>query len=253
MESEKTISSQIFTKNKKFEILNRECRRSEKGSYIYTFFIKCVTCGLERTTSGSKVESCVCNNCKKENTNSKYVGQIIGTYKILEFSHYGENKTQTKYYTVECINCNTIAVKSLKTILGNYKKCSSCEEKTIKRIPTLEAPRNCVKLSYISGAVDRGYTFDLDDETFDKLIFGNCFFCGQEPTEYKSDLRLNKTNLPFKRNGIDRLINSIGYTKENSITCCAKCNRMKSDLDYKDFIEHITKIVNKGSTTIETT
>jgi hypothetical protein len=246
---EKTISSQVFTKNGKFEITKKESSRNEKGSYIYTFYIKCVNCGSEKTTSGSHLERCICNNCRKESTNDKYIGQITGCYKVLSFSHYGESKTQTRYFNVQCINCNTISVKSLKTILTTTEHCSNCEIKK-RKTPTLDAPRNCVKSSYVSGAVDRGYIFNLSDEKFDELIFGNCFYCGQEPEEYKSDLRLNKTNLPFKRNGIDRLNNSIGYTEENCVTSCSKCNRMKSDLDYLDFIQHINKIVNKGSTTI---
>lgn len=246
----KTISSQMFTKNKKFEIIKKESRKNEKGSYIYTFYIKCVKCGFERTTSGSHLERCVCNNCKKENTNDKYIGQIIGCYEVLSFSHFGKDKSQTKYFNVRCTKCNSESIKSLKTIMTTKEYCSNCEIKRKRKEPTLDAPRNCIKYSYISGAIERGYSFSLSDEDFDELIFGNCFYCGQEPEEHKSDFRLNKTNLPFKRNGIDRLDNNIGYTKENCVTACSKCNRMKSNLNYLDFMQHIKKIVNKGSTTI---
>ena len=68
---EKTISSQVFTKNGKFEITSKESRRNEKGTYIYTFYIKCVDCGFEKITSGSHLERCKCDNCKKETTNDK--------------------------------------------------------------------------------------------------------------------------------------------------------------------------------------
>ena len=88
-------------------------------------------------------------------------------------------------------------------------------------------------------------------------FFSNCYFCGSEPKEYQSDKRFNKTNISFKRNGIDRLNSSLGYTKENSVSCCATCNLMKMTLGEKEFITHINKIsnflVNKGSTTIEIT
>ncbi len=246
---EKTISSQVFTKNKRFEILKKESYKNEKGNYIYTFFIKCVNCGLEKTTSGSHLERCICNNCRKQNTNEQYINKTFGCYKVLNFSNYGENKTKTKYFNVECLECNSTSIKSLKVILTSPKNCSDCKTKT-RRTPTLQAPRNCVKYSYTSGAVERGYIFELSDKKFDELIFGNCFYCGQEPEEYKSDARLNKTDLTFKRNGIDRLDNSIGYTDENCVTACFKCNKLKSNLNYSDFMQHITKIVNKGSTTI---
>ena len=38
-----------------------------------------------------------------------------------------------------------------------------------------------------------------------------------------------------KRNGLDRKNNKFGYSKENCITSCGICNRMKMDLDYDIF------------------
>ena len=51
----------------------------------------------------------------------------------------------------------------------------------------------------------------------------------------------NYTDTPFLRNGIDRIDNNKGYTKENCVPCCDICNRIKMDLPYNVFIEHITK------------
>ena len=46
----------------------------------------------------------------------------------------------------------------------------------------------------------------------------------------------------FKHNGIDRLINSIGYVFDNCVSCCYVCNKMKMNLDYTVFINQIIKI-----------
>lgn len=35
---------------------------------------------------------------------------------------------------------------------------------------------------------------------------------------------------------LDRKINSLPYSKENCVVCCTHCNKMKSNLDYDDFI-----------------
>ena len=43
-------------------------------------------------------------------------------------------------------------------------------------------------------------------------------------------------------NGIDRLDNSKGYEKENTVTCCGICNKMKLTLTLKEFIEQCSQI-----------
>ena len=41
----------------------------------------------------------------------------------------------------------------------------------------------------------------------------------------------------FIYNGIDRIDNSKGYEKYNSVSCCEKCNRMKNILGKAEFIK----------------
>jgi len=43
----------------------------------------------------------------------------------------------------------------------------------------------------------------------------------------------------YKYNGIDRKINSRGYTPDNSLPCCRTCNFMKKDMDYQTFVDWI--------------
>lgn len=42
--------------------------------------------------------------------------------------------------------------------------------------------------------------------------------------------------------GIDRVDNSVGYTKENSVPCCKLCNFMKKAMSRNDFLSRIKKI-----------
>ena len=53
-------------------------------------------------------------------------------------------------------------------------------------------------------------------------------------------------------NGIDRIDSNIGYIKENCVSCCWTCNKMKNNFSQKEFLEKINKIYCnfKSSTTI---
>lgn len=245
----KTISSQVFTKNKKFEIVNKTSEKIDE-KYIYNYHLKCIKCGEEQIVH-SHIERSICKNCKNLEKNNEFINHVFGTYKVLSFSHFQDKR---RYYNVKCTYCGTESVQLISHLKNNPGSCSVCKYERRNSIPTLNAPRNCVKSSYISGAKSRNLEFSLSDEQFDKLIFSDCYFCGSKPKEYQSDLRLNKTNLPFKRNGIDRLDSLQGYTVNNTVSCCDKCNLMKMSLHFNDFTEHINKIynyiVNKGSTTI---
>jgi hypothetical protein len=68
---------------------------------------------------------------------------------------------------------------------------------------------------------------EIPFEEFVKLTKNNyCFYCGEF----------------FEVLGLDRHINSNGYTMENSKPCCGVCNKMKMDTDYWEFIAKCTKI-----------
>lgn len=45
--------------------------------------------------------------------------------------------------------------------------------------------------------------------------------------------------------GLDRIDSSRGYTLENVVKCCKKCNQMKNDLSQSEFFEHLNSIYVK--------
>jgi len=77
-------------------------------------------------------------------------------------------------------------------------------------------------------ATDRGYLFALTFDEYCQFINGNCFYC-----DFKED---------GKRNGIDRIDNTIGYEINNCVSCCWKCNWMKSDLSMVEFVDWLENI-----------
>lgn len=83
-----------------------------------------------------------------------------------------------------------------------------------------------------------------------------CFYCGGTDTKTKysaPSLRRLQPHLSskdfkmyeIKANGIDRLNPFAGYTVKNSVSCCKRCNGMKSNMPLKVFIELCGKIYKR--------
>lgn len=77
--------------------------------------------------------------------------------------------------------------------------------------------------------VIKNIDFELSREQFQILTDSNCHYCW-------------KKNDDFNKNGVDRKDNSLGYTMENVVPCCAECNYMKCDMGYQEFIDHCKKV-----------
>lgn len=115
--------------------------------------------------------------------------------------------------------------------------------------------RNSLYYDYQLNAKKREIHFDLSFEDFDKLIVCNCHYCGSIPV-YRSgrwSIREHKNQPPLYHNGIDRITSHRGYTVDNTVPCCIRCNLMKHTLEVDDFLSHVERIYNfnkEGSTTI---
>lgn len=80
---------------------------------------------------------------------------------------------------------------------------------------------------YRNNCQRRGREFSLTEEQAFKLFASPCFYCG-EPNS----------------NGIDRYDNDKGYTEENAVACCWKCNHWKSVDEALTFVNHCVKVAN---------
>lgn len=97
--------------------------------------------------------------------------------------------------------------------------------------------------TYKRQAIRRGYEWNLTRDEFKEFLFKLCFYCGGEPkSKYNTSSNTPVIDNNLIYNGIDRKNNKLGYSKENCITACGICNRMKMNLDYRDFLDKIKKI-----------
>lgn len=90
----------------------------------------------------------------------------------------------------------------------------------------------------------RNIEFNLDKDTFKMLTSSNCFYCGAEPNQKSFEPKLSnegKINSTYFYNGIDRIDNDKGYTKDNVVPCCRLHNEWKRALKYQDFVDIIHK------------
>jgi len=88
-------------------------------------------------------------------------------------------------------------------------------------------------LNYKSAARKRNLPWELPDEQFRRITSSPCFYTGKKPaTESVAD-----SGEIYVYNGVDRVDNSLGYTVENCVSCCAEINMMKKILTKERFIE----------------
>jgi hypothetical protein len=84
---------------------------------------------------------------------------------------------------------------------------------------------------YVWNAKARAISFELTkDQTF-CLMKLPCHYCGVEPYAIAGKMNWSQ----FIYNGLDRVDNTMGYTKENVVPCCEICNRAKKDLTLEQF------------------
>jgi hypothetical protein len=174
----------------------------------------------------------------KDETGNKY-GKLL-VLKREENSKFGTTRWLCQ---CDCGNIKIILGESLRK--GATKSCG-CISGGRKRsgLSPLKRLYSSVKI----GAQKRNLKFSISFDNFCLLAKKSCFYCGKEPyiehfayhrTRYSKGKSFDESGL---FNGIDRLNNSLGYEKENCVSCCKICNSMKSDLSLEKFYEKITEI-----------
>jgi hypothetical protein len=83
--------------------------------------------------------------------------------------------------------------------------------------------------TYRVNALKRGLVFELSFEDFLKFWQQPCHYCGDS----------------IETIGLDRVDNTKGYSPDNVVSCCTRCNRMKLKEAYADFIDRCIKVAKK--------
>ena len=183
------------------------------------------------------------------------IGMRYGRLTVI--SHKGKDNRGLHLWECRCSCGNTKIVVGQNLSSGKSKSCGCLRDEFLKAKGNqygLYEDREEAMLKVQYSHLKRRHTKNnmvgvvIDYERFKKLSKSKCKYCGAEYSkviedrlnESKSQKRLSEEIL--KINGIDRLDSSIGYTNENSVTCCKTCNFAKNTLSESEFYSWIKKI-----------
>lgn len=175
---------------------------------------------------------------KKHAKPNSRVLQAGQRFEKLTVKEYDPN---TKSYICICDCGKETRARSWALKTGRHKgcKCRIKEIRAEKRLPDNLGIKRSILRNYKRAAKARGYEFLLTDEEFFYLILNNCHYCNSEPNMIHS---MRPHYHEMKYNGVDRINNSIGYTKQNCVTACKICNNSKSTLTTQEWFDWIRTV-----------
>ncbi len=185
---------------------------------------------------------------------------LIGTkHYDLEILDYKYINGYMRFY-VKCV-CGTLKWIRDSSIVHKKQIVKSCgcrrsvylKEYFLKAVKEREVkegiskPQKRLLRAYKGSAKRRKLAFELPQEYFFKLVQENCFYCNLPPSNeifhhhaYKDKKRYDS----YIYSGIDRKNPKEGYTVDNCVPCCRRCNFAKRDETKEEFIKRITTIYN---------
>ena len=108
----------------------------------------------------------------------------------------------------------------------------------LKKQPKYNAAFTQLISYYKRNSKKAGVVFNLSNAHFMEIIQKDCFYCGHPPSQ-----AVNKISGSILYNGIDRLSPKGGYTKENCVASCKRCNWMKGLLSVEEFLGQVQRVV----------
>lgn len=173
-------------------------------------------------------------------------GQRFGKLTVIEFA--GKDDSKYRYRQWKCVcDCGKTKVVTYRDLKRDQCKSCGCMMRAglakggMNKRDYGEARFNDLFLSYKRSATNRGYIFKLTREEFRTLTKGDCYYCGQEPSQIVK--AGHGVNGEYIYNGIDRIDNSIGYLSSNVRTCCKQCNIAKGVLTEDEFMTWAKRLV----------
>lgn len=157
-------------------------------------------------------------------------GKNFGNWTIIKLEERGHNGVLWK------LLCQCGSTKIVKSSgLKRSKRCHSC-------MRTGKRAQKSVITQYKLNARKGNREWGLSDAQFLELSQMPCHYCYSPPMKEKK-----ASYDTFTYNGVDRKDNSIGYTPENSLPCCYKCNMRKGTVGYAEFLVWIERLTSRNT------
>lgn len=146
-------------------------------------------------------------------------------------------KNSSNAYLWECIcDCGKTAfVQTSNLKSGNTTSCGCARRKENRDLVIERRLFTVFKVQ----SKRRSKKVSIPFKVFVEIIKKNCFYCDSEPSNV---FVYHQTKEVYRYGGIDRIDNSIGYTKENVVPCCKTCNKAKSEMTTDEFLGWLRRI-----------
>lgn len=225
----------------KLTVLEFDSRTKGSGS---KWKCKCIcgdiVYGRARSLLCGDKKTCGKKRCRTENL----IGKIFGFWKVIDYDTDRSDGSRHSFWICKCKCGKELSIRGSSLIEGNSKSCRCFAVETSKKINSLpegESSFNGLYRRYQREAKSRSLEWTIEREEFKILIYQNCEYCGQEPSNIQQRISLNG---PIFYNGIDRINNKMGYVKGNIVPCCKVCNRLKYKDALESFLAYIERIHN---------
>jgi hypothetical protein len=170
-----------------------------------------------------------------------YVGKKFGKLVVLSRTDRVENSRSNCFLFCRCECGKEKEFRYCNLRTGTTTSCGCSQKEQVSKRSRKE-PGTAVKRSvwnyYLRNAADRNISWNLSFERFCELILKPCHYCGKSGVTFTK----MKYGDNLSHNGVDRFYNDQGYTDNNSVTCCKRCNMAKSNMSPQDFEEWIQDV-----------
>ena len=163
-------------------------------------------------------------------------GQRFGRWVVLKYAYRDGGKV---IWLCRC-DCGTekeVMGRSRRS--GMSQSCGCLQREKSKKLPGYAAQTSAYLGYKHNSAARRNLIWGLSREQFNELTQQLCHYCGCPPTNLA---KAKNGNGDFQYNGLDRKDSGEGYTIDNVVPCCKRCQRAKMDLPYGEFLGLVASV-----------
>lgn len=174
-------------------------------------------------------------------------GKVFGRLLVLKRVKDKSFKSTRWLCRCECGTEKEIDGKSLK---NRHTVSCGCHKRDCVRKEKGEAGFNYMYYTYENNARHKeNRIFELTKEEFKSIVQSNCFYCGTAPRKeyvhgkaYMTQEQIDWAK--YVANGVDRVDNDKGYSVDNCVACCTRCNLAKRAMTQEAFCSMVIAVYN---------
>jgi hypothetical protein len=175
---------------------------------------------------------------EEQKSADQYIGKKFGMLTVLAAT--GERVRRARMYRMRC-DCGNEIVRRITQV--KHGKTVSCGCQRGVRLAPGDGGLNLLFHEYQAGAKKRGLEFQISRDDFTALTAQACHYCGTLPHKTRTFLNAKTDHSRYTYNGIDRVDNIRGYTPNNCVPCCHRCNVAKGTMSRDEFIAMAREVV----------